>query len=86
MKHDVGGSIRWTSIRLGEKHLENGEWNHYRIEAIGNSIRTWVNGIPCADLVDDMTKEGLIAFQVHSIGNESQAGKQIKMEKHPYKN
>jgi hypothetical protein len=62
----------------GRKAFKNGEWNHYRIEAIGNSIRTWVNGIPCADLVDDMTKEGLIAFQVHSIGNESQAGKQIK--------
>ena len=51
----------------GRTAFQNGEWNHYRIEAIGNSIRTWVNGIPCADLIDDMTAEGFIAFQVHSI-------------------
>ena len=34
----------------GRKAFKNGEWNHYRVEAIGNSIRTWVNGIPCAVL------------------------------------
>ncbi|NJN27915.1 MAG: DUF1080 domain-containing protein [Cyclobacteriaceae bacterium] len=62
----------------GRKAFRNNEWNHYRIEAIGNSIRTWVNGIPCADLVDDMTSEGFIAFQVHSIGKDAQEGTQIK--------
>lgn len=62
----------------GRTAFKNGEWNHYRIEAIGNSIRTWVNGIPCADLIDDMTAEGFIAFQVHGIGNPEQEGKQIK--------
>jgi len=63
----------------GRKAFRNGEWNHYRIEAIGNSIRTWINGIPVADLIDDMTREGFIAFQVHGIGdNEDHAGKQIK--------
>ncbi len=63
----------------GRTAFRNNEWNHYRIEAIGNSIRTWINGIPCADLIDDMTAEGFIAFQVHSIGDdESHAGKQIK--------
>ena len=62
----------------GQKAFHNGEWNHYRIEAIGNSIRTWINGIPCADLVDDMTAEGFIALQVHAIEDDSQAGTQIK--------
>jgi hypothetical protein len=57
--------------------FRNGEWNHYRIEAIGNSIRTWVNGIPCTDLIDDLTPEGFIALQVHSIGKNDQAGKQV---------
>jgi len=51
--------------------FKNNEWNHIRIEAIGNSIRTWVNGIPCADLIDDMTPSGFIALQVHGIGNDS---------------
>ncbi|MGE4586401.1 MAG: DUF1080 domain-containing protein, partial [Mangrovibacterium sp.] len=62
----------------GRKAFRRGEWNHYRIEAIGNSIRTWVNGIPCADLVDDMTAEGFIALQVHSIKDASEAGRQIR--------
>jgi len=47
----------------------NYEWNHYRIEAIGPTMRTWVNDVPCANLVDDMTPSGFIALQVHGIGN-----------------
>jgi hypothetical protein len=63
----------------GQKALKVGEWNHYRVEAIGNSIRTWVNGIPCADLIDNLTPSGFIALQVHSIGNDtSRAGLQVK--------
>jgi hypothetical protein len=63
----------------GQKALKNNDWNHYRIEAMGNSIRTWINGIPCADLVDDMTPSGFIALQVHSIGKDSTAvGLQVK--------
>lgn len=63
----------------GQKALRVGEWNHYRIEAIGNSIRTWINGVPCADLVDDMTPSGFIALQVHSIGNDkSRVGEEVK--------
>lgn len=41
-------------------------WNRYRIEAIGNRLRTWVNNVPCADLEDDEDAEGFIALQVHS--------------------
>ncbi|WP_372776605.1 DUF1080 domain-containing protein [Mangrovibacterium sp.] len=62
----------------GRKAFRNGKWNHYRIEAIGNSIRTWINGIPCADLIDDMTMSGFIALQVHGINDKSHAGKQIR--------
>ena len=29
--------------------LSTALWNHYRIEAIGNEIRTYVNGIMCAN-------------------------------------
>jgi len=52
-----------------------GEWNTARIEAIGNSIRTWVNDVPCANILDDMTASGFIALQVHSIRDASQEGK-----------
>src|SRR5690606_6160117 len=50
----------------------------YRIECIGNTIRTWVNDIPVAYLVDDLTSSGFIALQVHSIGKNEQAGKTIR--------
>ena len=58
--------------------FKNNEWNKARIEAIGNRIRTWVNDIPCADLIDDADATGFIALQVHAIGNDtSKEGKTI---------
>lgn len=62
----------------GKTAFKKGEWNKYRIECIGNSIRTWVNGVPTASLIDNMTPSGFIALQVHSIGKDDQPGKQIK--------
>jgi hypothetical protein len=61
----------------GRNAFVQGQWNHFRIEAIGNTIRTWINGQMCSNLVDDLTSEGFIALQVHSIRNESQVGKQV---------
>lgn len=62
----------------GREAFVMGEWNRFRVEAIGHSIRTWVNGIQCADLVDDMTPSGLIGLQVHSVGLKEQEGKKIR--------
>jgi hypothetical protein len=58
--------------------FKNNEWNKYRIECIGNSIRTWLNGIPVAHLIDAETQKGFIALQVHSIPNSEPAGRQIR--------
>ena len=59
--------------------LKMGEWNHYRIECIGNSIKTWLNGVACAHVIDDMTPTGFIALQVHGIGDSKEkVGQQIK--------
>ncbi|MEO6187783.1 MAG: DUF1080 domain-containing protein, partial [Ginsengibacter sp.] len=58
--------------------FKNNHWNHYRIECIGNSIRTWVNGIPAAHLVDDKTPKGFIALQVHQIEDPKNAGQEIR--------
>ena len=64
--------------QVAKKSYKRAQWNKYRVEAIGNSIRTWLNGIPCANLVDDMTPSGFIALQVHAIGKEeANAGKTI---------
>jgi len=61
----------------GQKAFKNGEWNKARVEAIGNSIRTWVNDVPCTDLLDNTTASGFIALQVHSIGSADQEGKTV---------
>jgi len=46
-----------------------------RIECFGNSIRTWLDGIATAYVVDTITaNEGLIALQVHAISNEKMQG------------
>lgn len=55
----------------GRRAFKNGAWNRFRVEAIGSSIRTWVNGIQCTRLEDSYTSSGFIALQVHSVGNDS---------------
>ncbi len=55
-----------------------GKWNSYKIECIGNSIRTWLNGKAVAWVIDDMTPKGFIALQVHSIRNKAQEGQIIR--------
>jgi hypothetical protein len=67
-----------TRNPVGQNAFVNGTWNHYRIEALGNEIRTYVNGIMCANLVDPTTAEGFIAFQVHAIGKEEDEGKIVR--------
>ena len=62
----------------GKDAFKNGEWNKARIEAIGKAITTWINGVPCANLWDDMTLEGFIALQVHAIWDKELEGKTIK--------
>ena len=52
-------------------------WNHYYIEAIGPSIRTWVNDVPCAALYDNMTASGFIALQVHSVDRSELSGRNV---------
>ena len=51
------------------KTFKNGEWNKYRVLAVGNSIKTWVNGQQVADLTDTRSKMpcGFIGLQVHGI-------------------
>lgn len=62
----------------GRKAFKNGLWNHYRIEAIGNHLAIWVNGINTANLEDNKTASGFIGLQVHSIGKGEEPGKAIK--------
>ena len=64
--------------KKGQNAFKPGGWNHYRIEAIGNILRTYVNGIQCANLVDDLTAEGFIGLQVHSIQDKNLEGTKVR--------
>ncbi len=55
------------------------DWNHVRVEAVGDSIKTWLNGTPCADITDGLTSRGFIALQVHRIKDDkSREGAQVR--------
>lgn len=64
---------------LGRTLFKPDAWNHVRVEAIGDSIKTWLNGALCADIIDAMTPRGFIALQVHGIGKDTKKdGAQIR--------
>ncbi|MBZ5856863.1 3-keto-disaccharide hydrolase [Flavihumibacter profundi] len=54
-----------------------GAYNHYKIECIGNEMKTWVNGIPAAHVIDDLDRSGFIGLQVHAVGTKEEAGHKV---------
>lgn len=47
--------------------FKGGEWNRYRVVCLGPTIRTWVNGVQIAHVVDDWSPSGFLGLQVHSV-------------------
>ncbi|MEI9908387.1 MAG: DUF1080 domain-containing protein [Bacteroidota bacterium] len=56
---------------------KKGEYNHFRIECIGNEMKTWVNGVATAYVVDTLDAKGFIGLQVHAINSPDHAGKKV---------
>jgi hypothetical protein len=54
------------------KAFKPNEWNKFRIECRGDSIKTWINGVPAVDLKDSVTRSGFIGLQVHAVGKETE--------------
>ena len=61
-----------------QQAFKQNAWNHYRIEAIGDTLKTWINEVPAAYLIDDKTALGFIGLQVHSIGKDKKEGTEIQ--------
>ena len=57
-----------------------GTWNHVRIEAIGTTVKTWLNGVACASILDNLPEaaSGFIALQVHEIYRPEDEGKTVQ--------
>ena len=67
----------WVDHRQGvepcHSAFKDNQWNRYRIEAQADRIRTFVNGAPCADLIDPLDLDGFIGLQVHAFRGDSPA-------------
>ncbi|ATL45987.1 hypothetical protein COR50_01750 [Chitinophaga caeni] len=64
---------------VAQNAYKPGQWNKYRIECKGSTIRTFINGVPAAHVIDEELPSGFIALQVHGIGNhKSDEGKTIR--------
>ena len=57
----------FTNKPKAREAIKDNEWNKFRVECRGDSIKTWINGIACADFKDSVTKNGIIGLQVHQI-------------------
>jgi putative membrane-bound dehydrogenase-like protein len=65
----------------GEKHVKENDWNDYVVEAVGPTVKIWINGQQVADYTDDkLAKRGQIAVQVHSGGPMEVRFKNLKLE------
>lgn len=61
-----------TDNKPAQSAFRPGEWNHMRVVAIGHHLRTFLNGVPAADIVDEPgALEGFIALQVHGVGGRT---------------
>lgn len=52
-------------------------FNHFRIECIGNEMKTWINDIPVSYVIDTIDNTGFIGLQVHGIGDDGEEGKKV---------
>jgi len=70
---DFGSSWNWlydlSKDDRARKAYQIGKWNHLRMEAIGTSIKVWVNGVPTTNLVHQKYSKGYIALKIHSLKN-----------------
>lgn len=73
------GRRGWIAPLAGQPEamgaFKPGQWNTMRVVCEGAHLRTWINGVACADLTDGMTPRGFVALQVHGVG-----GKKEEME------
>jgi hypothetical protein len=79
--YEEAGRLWLTPIKgmgEGEEEALNAykvsDWNHYRIEAISDTFKIWVNGIPTTHLIDSKTERGIVGFQIHKTRSDTETG------------
>ncbi|MEJ7770113.1 MAG: DUF1080 domain-containing protein, partial [Chitinophagaceae bacterium] len=78
---DFGSSIEWLHPLEGDTRAQFaervGEWNHFRVEAIGDHIKVWINGIPTTNMTNPRYKEGYVALKIHYLNNKTEWNDQM---------
>jgi hypothetical protein len=54
-----------------------GQYNHFRVECIDHTMKTWVNGTAVACLSDAMDAKGFIGLQVHAVSKPEATGRKV---------
>jgi hypothetical protein len=71
--HGEGGGGWLNDLKNNEparQAFKQDEWNHLKVHAEGSTVKTWINGVPAADLQNDVILTGFIGLQVHEIGKK----------------
>ena len=87
--HDTGGI--YESYGRGwlhqipdneEGYLKMGEWNHLKIQVVGDQVTTWLNGHQMTDLKDEKIGggKGSVALQIHDGGGIKVRWKNLMIE------
>ena len=63
---------------LNRKITKPDDWNHLRVVAIGDHIKTYLNGVLRADMHDSMSSSGFFGLQVHNSKEASADGAQVR--------
>ena len=69
--YEEGGNRAWLYVtaelnQAAQKAFKKTQWNKYRIECIGTSMRTWINGVPTSNLEDAKFPKGFFGLQLHA--------------------
>jgi len=68
-----GWLYRLVDAPYARRAFRRGEMNQIRILARGPVVQTWVNGVPAGTLFDALDASGHLGFQVHGVGQETEA-------------
>ncbi len=72
---DFGGTWKWmydlSNNEPARQAFRTNDWNTFRIEAIGNNIKVWLNNVPSTNLINDKYSKGYIALKIHSLGAQA---------------
>ena len=49
--------------------FRDGEWNRFRVRAVGQRVQVWVNDVLASDVVDEKFADGVVAIQHHGKGD-----------------